>query len=108
MLANVLKANPVHIGAKQISVNTFYFPVTAPQVTPNIIGYGLVSPALKTESQYVRPQYSRQERFRSIVLTTSTTIAGMLPLLFETSLQGQVLIPLVISIALYLYCFIRT
>ncbi|WP_418889505.1 efflux RND transporter permease subunit [Paraglaciecola polaris] len=40
-----------------------------------------------------------QERFRSIVLTTSTTIAGMLPLLFETSLQGQVLIPLVISIA---------
>ncbi|MGF1757148.1 efflux RND transporter permease subunit [Photobacterium sagamiensis] len=40
-----------------------------------------------------------QDRLRAIVLTTSTTVAGMLPLLFETSLQAQVLIPLVISIA---------
>lgn len=40
-----------------------------------------------------------KERLRAIILTTSTTIAGMLPLLFETSLQAQVLIPLVISIA---------
>ena len=40
-----------------------------------------------------------QDRLRAIVLTTSTTVAGMLPLLFETSLQAQVLIPLVISIS---------
>lgn len=40
-----------------------------------------------------------QDRLRAILLTTSTTIAGMLPLLFETSLQAQVLIPLVISIS---------
>lgn len=40
-----------------------------------------------------------QDRLRAILLTTSTTVAGMLPLLFETSLQAQVLIPLVISIS---------
>ncbi|MGI9420761.1 MAG: efflux RND transporter permease subunit, partial [Geminicoccaceae bacterium] len=38
-------------------------------------------------------------RFRAILLTSVTTIAGVTPLLFETSLQAQVLIPLVTSIA---------
>ncbi|MDO6707527.1 efflux RND transporter permease subunit [Photobacterium sp. 1_MG-2023] len=39
-----------------------------------------------------------EARLRAMLLTTVTTIAGMLPLLFETSLQAQVMIPLVISI----------
>ncbi len=38
-------------------------------------------------------------RFRAILLTSLTTIAGLLPLLFERSLQAQVLIPLAVSIA---------
>jgi len=38
-------------------------------------------------------------RFRAILLTSVTTIAGLLPLLSETSLQAQVLIPLAVSIA---------
>lgn len=38
-------------------------------------------------------------RFRAILLTSATTIAGLLPLLSETSLQAQVLIPLAVSIA---------
>lgn len=38
-------------------------------------------------------------RFRAILLTSLTTIAGLLPLLSERSLQAQVLIPLAISIA---------
>ncbi len=38
-------------------------------------------------------------RFRAVLLTSSTTIAGLLPLLFEKSLQAQILIPLVISTA---------
>lgn len=37
-------------------------------------------------------------RFRAIVLTTTTTIAGLLPILSETSLQAQVLVPLVTSL----------
>ncbi|MGM0584406.1 MAG: efflux RND transporter permease subunit [Pseudomonadota bacterium] len=40
-----------------------------------------------------------EARFRAIVLTSMTTILGLLPLLFETSLQAQLLIPLVVSIA---------
>jgi multidrug efflux pump subunit AcrB len=36
-------------------------------------------------------------RYRAVLLTSITTIAGLLPLLFERSLQAQILIPLVIS-----------
>jgi len=39
-----------------------------------------------------------RDRFRAILLTSITTIAGMLPLLSETSLQAQVLVPLVASV----------
>ncbi|NOX55535.1 MAG: efflux RND transporter permease subunit [Planctomycetes bacterium] len=42
-------------------------------------------------------QASRR-RFRAIVITSLTTIAGLLPLLTERSLQAQVLIPLATSI----------
>ena len=38
-------------------------------------------------------------RFRAILLTSLTTIVGLMPLLLETSLQAQVLIPLVTSLA---------
>jgi len=38
-------------------------------------------------------------RFRAIMLTSLTTIAGLLPLLTEQSLQAQTLIPLVTSLA---------
>ena len=39
-----------------------------------------------------------RDRFRAIFLTSITIIAGMLPLLSETSLQAQVLVPLVASV----------
>ncbi len=39
-----------------------------------------------------------KERFRAVFLTSATTMAGLLPLMFETSLQAQILIPLVLSI----------
>lgn len=42
---------------------------------------------------------SSRQRFRAILLTSLTTIAGLLPLLSERSLQAQVLIPLATSIA---------
>ncbi|MBS3804090.1 MAG: efflux RND transporter permease subunit [Oleiphilaceae bacterium] len=38
-------------------------------------------------------------RLRAVVLTSLTTIGGLLPLLFETSLQAQFLIPMAASIA---------
>jgi hydrophobic/amphiphilic exporter-1 (mainly G- bacteria), HAE1 family len=39
-----------------------------------------------------------RERFRAVLLTSVTTIAGLLPLLAERSLQAQILIPLACSI----------
>ncbi len=39
-----------------------------------------------------------RERFRAVLLTSLTTVAGLLPLLSEKSLQAQVLIPLAVSI----------
>ncbi|MGB0415876.1 MAG: efflux RND transporter permease subunit [Coraliomargarita sp.] len=38
-------------------------------------------------------------RFRPILLTSITTFCGLLPLLFETSLQAQFLIPMAISLS---------
>lgn len=42
---------------------------------------------------------SGKSRFRAIFLTSITTIAGLAPLIFETSRQAQFLIPMAISIA---------
>ncbi len=44
-------------------------------------------------------QEAVRDRFRPIVLTSLTTVAGLLPLLSETSTQAQFLIPLVASLA---------
>ncbi len=39
------------------------------------------------------------QRLRAVLLTSLTTIGGLLPLLFETSLQAQFLIPMAVSIS---------
>lgn len=40
-----------------------------------------------------------KSRFRAILLTTLTTVAGLYPLILETSFQAQFLIPMAISLA---------
>ena len=40
-----------------------------------------------------------KRRFRPIVMTTVTTVAGLLPMLLETSIQAQFLIPMAITLA---------
>ena len=40
-----------------------------------------------------------QRRFRPIVLTTVTTALGLTPMLFETSIQAQFMIPMAVSLA---------
>ncbi|MEC8343689.1 MAG: efflux RND transporter permease subunit, partial [Planctomycetota bacterium] len=37
-------------------------------------------------------------RFRPIMLTTLTTFGGLIPIIFETSLQAQYIIPMAISL----------
>jgi multidrug efflux pump subunit AcrB len=44
-------------------------------------------------------QLAAHDRFRAIILTSITTIVGLLPLLLESSTQAQFLIPLVASLA---------
>ena len=44
-------------------------------------------------------QAAARDRFRAVILTSLTTIVGLLPLLVETSTQAQFLIPLVASLA---------
>ena len=39
------------------------------------------------------------QRLRAVLLTSLTTIAGLTPLMFETSVQAQFLIPMAVSIA---------
>lgn len=40
-----------------------------------------------------------RERFRAVLLTSVTTVLGLLPLLSETSLQAQMIVPIATSIA---------
>ncbi len=44
-------------------------------------------------------RHAGRARFRPILLTSITTIAGLAPLLLETSLQAQILIPMAASLA---------
>ncbi|MBE9558426.1 MAG: efflux RND transporter permease subunit, partial [Proteobacteria bacterium] len=69
-------------------------------VNDNILLVGFAKERLKEgDSVAGAMQQAARERFRPIVLTSLTTIAGLLPLLMETSTQAQLLIPLVASIA---------
>jgi len=40
-----------------------------------------------------------KRRFRAILLTTLTTFVGLLPMLFETSMQAQFVIPMALSLS---------
>jgi len=53
----------------------------------------------KGDSVYESVLNAGTDRFRPIVLTSLTTFAGLLPILFERSTQAQFLIPMVISLA---------
>jgi len=39
------------------------------------------------------------DRFRPVLLTSATTVAGLLPIMLERSLQAQILIPMAVSIS---------
>jgi len=45
-----------------------------------------------------------RDRFRPIILTSLTTFIGLVPIMFERSIQAQFLIPMVISLAFGVLC----
>lgn len=54
--------------------------------------------AAKSERITDAARLASRDRFRAVLLTSLTTILGLLPLLAESSLQAQVLKPLVVSV----------
>jgi HAE1 family hydrophobic/amphiphilic exporter-1 len=44
------------------------------------------------------PATASRDRFRAVLLTSATTIAGLFPIMFETSRHAQTLIPVAASI----------
>ena len=51
------------------------------------------------ESFFTALEQTSINRFRPIILTTITTVFGLLPLIFEKSMQAQFLIPMAISLS---------
>lgn len=49
-------------------------------------------------SLYEAVQVTGVKRFRPVILTSLTTFAGLMPMLFETSFQAQFLIPMAVSL----------
>jgi multidrug efflux pump subunit AcrB len=62
-----------------------------------LVGFVKLHTAMGEAAGYAGRLASR-ERFRAVLLTSVTTIAGLLPLLSERSMQAQILIPLACSI----------
>ncbi|MCK4840513.1 MAG: efflux RND transporter permease subunit [Methylococcales bacterium] len=56
----------------------------------------LINQGMKTQEALIEASC---QRLRAVMLTSLTTIAGLAPLLFETSLQAQFLIPMATAIA---------
>jgi multidrug efflux pump subunit AcrB len=53
----------------------------------------------KIKNMYKAVAQAGQDRFRAIILTSLTTFVGLMPIMFETSVQAQFLIPLVVSLS---------
>ncbi len=87
---------------------------------PSLVGLATLSGIVVNDSillvTFIKSQYSNnkynmyeasrdaaRKRFRAVILTSLTTMMGLLPLLLETSTQAQLLIPLVISLVFGLF-----
>ena len=73
-------------------------------VNDNILLVSFIKERLKAGMAVIEAvQLAAVDRFRAILLTSLTTIAGLLPLLLETSTQAQLLIPIVASLVFGLF-----
>ena len=69
-------------------------------VNDGLVLIGKFNSNLRSGMKFDNAMYEAgRSRFRAIFLTSITTIAGLTPLIFETSRQAQFLIPMAISIA---------
>lgn len=69
-------------------------------VNDGLVLIGKFNGYLKEGMEYDQALFAAgKSRFRAVFLTSITTVAGLAPLIFETSRQAQFLIPMAISIA---------
>lgn len=69
-------------------------------VNDSLVFVSRVNELIKEYKDFDKAVYEAgKSRFRPIVLTSVTTVAGLGPLIFETSFQAQFLIPMAISVA---------
>ncbi len=69
-------------------------------VNDSIILVGFIKRRLaEGKSVHEAVHLAGMQRFRPVILTSATTVAGLLPIMLETSLQAQFLIPMATSIA---------
>ncbi|TDJ64017.1 MAG: efflux RND transporter permease subunit [Proteobacteria bacterium] len=67
-------------------------------INDSIVLVTTIDERYQTEPLDVAAINGARDRLRAVVLTSATTIGGLSPLLFETSLQAQFLIPMAITI----------
>ena len=85
-----------------VSFNSIYGMVALAGVVVNdslVLVSFVHSHARKVGSRFEAVCLAGRSRFRAIILTTLTTTAGVSPLMLETDLQAQFLIPIAVSLA---------
>lgn len=69
-------------------------------VNDSLVFVSRVNELVKRYKDFDKAVYEAgKSRFRAIILTSVTTVAGLGPLIYETSFQAQFLIPMAISVA---------
>ena len=77
-----------------------FIALTGVVVNDSLIMVDFVNRKLKEGIDHARASMEAgAERFRAIVLTSLTTFFGLIPILFETSTQAQMITPMAISLA---------
>ena len=69
-------------------------------VNDNLVLLDTIHKAMKEDGKHIEEIISEcaKSRFRPVVLTSLTTFVGLMPLILETSVQAQFLIPMVVSL----------
>jgi multidrug efflux pump subunit AcrB len=91
-----------HITGKELSLMSFMGIIAASGVVvnDNLVLVDYINKLRKRGYGYLKAiEVAAEERFRPIFLTSFTTFIGLLPIMFETSIQAQFLIPTVVALA---------
>ena len=91
-----------YIHGKPISLLSFFgiIALIGVMVNDSLVLISAMNISLKNGKKFIPALYdAAKSRFRPIVLTSVTTIAGLAPLILEKSMQAQFLIPMAIAIA---------